>query len=422
MLKKNLLRGGVATLAAATMLFTAAGCSVPETSDGGGGGGDTVKLGVLAPITGAASADGVQMKQGAELAVEELNAAGGVAGKQIELMVEDTKDQSPDAVAAGATKLTSDEDVVAAFTAYASTTNFEIDTFAEAGIPYILGGNSTQTQEIIEKDPSAYPLTWSVAPNYDGYNTDLPARLDTWDEDGTFPLRNRTAYIISSDNPYSNGIAEGLTENLGSLGWDVVGPEIMPFGEIDDWNAQLGKIREADPSLVINTDYQIANAAKFITQFNQNPTDSLVFIQYAPSVPEFLDLAGADAEGLLFNLAISPLPGNPLSDSIMEKYQERFGEEAGLSAVAVYEQIRLWAELAEENGDPTDKEAIGKAFGELDVPIAFGHLKFDQNTHLALAGDDYIPTVTFQVQNGERPLITPESIAQSEFQVPAWIK
>lgn len=421
MMKNTVVRGGVAALATSALLFTAVGCSVPGTSDGGGG-GDTVKLGVLAPITGAASADGVQMKQGAELIVDELNKAGGVAGKQLELAVYDTKDQSPDAVAAGATSLTSDEDVVAAFTAYASTTNFEIDTFAEAGVPYILGGNSAQTQEIVEKDPDAYPLTWSVAPNYDGYNTDLPARLDAWDEDGTFPLRNRVAYIVSSDNPYSNGIAAGLTENLTDRGWEVVGPEVVPFGEIDDWNAQLGKIRQADPSLVINLDYQIANAAKFITQFNQNPTDSLVFIQYAPSVPEFLDLAGSDAEGLLFNLAISPLPGVELSDSIMEKYQDRFGEEAGLSAVAVYEQIRLWAELAEKNGDPSDKEAIGKAFGELDVPIAFGHLKFDHDTHLAMAGDEYIPTVTFQVQDGKRLLITPENIAQADFKVPAWIK
>ncbi|KAF5292403.1 hypothetical protein FQR65_LT20295 [Abscondita terminalis] len=267
-------------------------------------------------------------------------------------------------------KFTSDDSIAAVFTAYASTTNFEIDNFAEAGIPYILGGNSAQTQEIVAKNPSAYPLTWSLAPSYDGYNTDLPTRLEEWSAAGTFTPRNRLAYIVSRDNPYRTGIAAGLTENLKAKGWEVSGPDVVPFGEIDDWNAQLGKIRQADPSLIINLDYQVANAAKFMTQFRQNPTDSLVFIQYAPSVPEFLDLAGKDAEGLLYNLAITPLPGAKESDTIFTAYKKKYNEEAGLSAAAVYEGIRLWAQAAEQVGDPSAREKVGKAFGTGRCPQA----------------------------------------------------
>lgn len=417
-LKKFRLGGAIAVLTLFTATLVA--CSVPGTSDGGAD-GDTVKLGVLAPITGPVSADGIQMQRGAEMIVERLNESGGINGQEVELEVFDVQDQSADAVAAAVTRITSDDDIAAAFTGYASGTNFEIDQFAESGIPYILGGNSAQTQEIVSKSPEDYELTWSVAPSYEGYNTDLPARLDQWDEDGTFELRNRVAYVISNDNPFSNSIAEGLSENLKARGWEIVGPDVVPFGEIDDWNAQLARIHKADPSLILNIDHLVSNSAKFVKQFTQNPTDSLLFSQYAPSVPEFLDLTGDAADGVIYNIAIEPLPDVEYADTVKEEYKDRYGETAGLYTVALFEQIRLWAIAAEEAGDATDRQAVGEAFGQLSEESAFGLVQFDQDTHLALAGDDYIPTTSFQFQDGERKILAPEQLAQAEFQEPSWM-
>lgn len=418
MLRRTMaLIGAVATL-------SLAGCSLPtgDADTSGDGDSDVITIGLLAPLTGASASDGQLMENGAQLAIDQINAQGGVAGREVVLKTADVKGQSADAVSSAVGELTADPSVVAVVAGYASTTNFEIDLFSEAEMPYIIGGNSDQTAAITTKDPDRYPTVWSLAPSYAGYTTNLPERLSEWDADGSYPLRNKNVYIVSSDNPYSNGIASGLEETLVEDGWTVSGPDTVPFGEVNDWTTQLAKIRETDPSVIINTDYLTANAAKFITQFAQNPTDSLVFSQYAPSVPEFLDLAGSAADGVLYNLPMSALPTTEAGKQVLEDYRAEYGSEPGLYGVLIHEQVRLWAQAAEAVGDPTDKAAVGAAIGELDVVTAVGRVVFDQDTHLARSGDDYIPFTVYQVQGQERVTISPQQFADGSLMIPSWIE
>lgn len=412
----------VAVLAVSVLALTGCGRA---TSDGGDSGTSetstgSVTLGLLAPLTGPSAADGQLMEQGAQLAVDELNEKGGVAGREVQLRAVDVKDQSSDAVSSAVSSLIADDEVVAVLTGYASTTNFEIDLLAEAEMPYLLSGNSTQTADIITKDPDKYPGIWSVSPSYDGYNTDLPMRLKAFDADGTFPLRNRKAYVISSDNPYSNGIAEGLTANLKSDGWEVTG-DTVPFGEVGDWTTQISKIRKLDPSLIINLDYQTSNAAKFLTQFRQNPTDSLVFSQYAPSVPEFIELAGENADGVLYNLPIAPLAKQPRTQEITRKFEEAYDADPGIYGIALYEQVMLWAKAAEAVGDPTKRAEVGVALGETEEETSLGRIVFDPETHLAKVGDEFLPMTSYQIQDGKRVTISPPAYADGAFQAPPWI-
>jgi branched-chain amino acid transport system substrate-binding protein len=417
-------RTGVAAMAVLAM--TVSGCSSLTGGSGSGaagsGGGD-ITLGLLAPLTGAAAADGKAMQTGAQLAIDELNAAGGVKGHKVKLKTIDVKDQTSAAVSAAVTTLAADSSVVAAMTGYASTTNFEIDSFAQAGIPYLIAGNSAQTQALIEKNPSKYPGIWSIAPSYDGYNTDLPNLVEKWNTDGTFKLRNRKAYIISSDNAYSNAIAAGLKTNLTAKNWQVTGPDTVPFGAVDDWTTQISKIRALDPSLVINLDYQVANAAKFLTQFRQNPTQSLVFEQYAPSVPEFVTLAGSNADGVLYNLPIAPIQKAKATQDLIKKYTAKYGSAPANYAFDDYEEVRMWAEAADKVGDPTQKDKVGAAIGTLDdKDTTLGRIHFDQKTHLAVSGDDGVPFTNYQIQNGKRVTITPDAYADGKFQTPSWIR
>jgi branched-chain amino acid transport system substrate-binding protein len=96
---------------------------------------DTIKIGVLAPLSGNAAADGQEMVRGAQLAVDELNAAGGVLGHKFEVVIGDTKDQESNAVLAAVERLSGDKDVQIMVTAYASGSNFEIQTMAENNMP-----------------------------------------------------------------------------------------------------------------------------------------------------------------------------------------------------------------------------------------------------------------------------------------------
>ncbi|MEX0407834.1 ABC transporter substrate-binding protein [Aquibium sp. LZ166] len=381
------------------------------------------KIGILAPLTGGAAADGTEMVNGAKLAAEEINAAGGVAGYKLEIVVGDTQDQAADAVTSAFERLAGDRDVNAMMTGYASGSNFEIELMAEQEMPYLISANSAQTRDIIAPSPDDFPTVWSFTPSYDAYETAMVPVIEQLEKAG-IELPNKKAALISSDNPYSKTIMEGLKKNFEAAGWTVTSADLLPFGEINDWRAFLARVRQDAPAVIINTDYLPGNAAKFVTQFLETPTNSLVFIQYAPSVPEFLELTKEHSTGIMYNLlgGVLDTPKNPRAAEVAKKFEDKYGVKTGSYGASLYEQVYVYAEALAKVGDPTKRLEIGAAIGATEKQIASGKLKFDPATHLAMQGDDAIPIQFFQIWNGERVLFYPDAYATGTFQSPPWIK
>lgn len=382
------------------------------------------KIGVLAPLTGGAAADGQEMVNGAMLAVEEINAAGGVAGYKLEIVTGDTIDQAADAVTTAFERLAGDRELHAMMTGYASGSNFEIELMAEQEMVYLISANSAQTRDIIAPDPEAFPTVWSITPSYDAYETEMVPVLDSLTASGALALPNKKVALISSDNPYSKTIMDGLAESFGAAGWEVTSTDLLPFGQINDWRAFLTKVRTDAPAVIINTDYLPGNAATFMTQFLEQPSDSLVFIQYAPSVPEFLELTKEKSTGIVYNLLGGTLETekNPRATEVIGKYEAEYGAKPGFYGPALYEQVYLYAEALEKVGDPAKRLEIGAAIGETDKTIVSGRLTFDPETHLALQGNDYIPIQFFQLWDGDRVLFYPEAYAAGTFRMPPWMQ
>jgi len=395
---------------------------VQVTEEAEPAGEQVAKIGVLAPITGAFGADAQDMVDSAQIAVDELNEQGGVAGYRLELVVGDTVDQRSDAVTSAFNRLKSDPDVNVMIAPYASTSNFEIDLMAEENMPYILSANAAQTREIISKDPSKYPTVWSRVPSYDAYETELPRLLERYDEEGRLTLRDRTAFIVSSDDPYGTTIANGMQAEFESLGWTVTGFETVPFASVTDWRGILAKIRSAPPDIVVVTDSAPPNNATFMNQFMEDPPNSLLFLQYGPSVQEFLELTGDNSTGLLYNNLGAPVDTLPEVQAFREQFSERYGHIGGYYAVAGHEEVMIYARCLEEVGDPTERLAIGECIGQTDMDTMTGHLQFDQTTHLALQGPEFYPIIFYQIWDGERFIIEPEQYANGEFRVPPWME
>lgn len=385
---------------------------------------DVVKIGLLAPLTGPAAADGQEFQRGAQMAIDEANAAGGVGGHTFELVVGDVKDQSAANVTSAVERLLGDPDVHFMLTGYASLTNFEIDNMAEAEMPYMLAATSQQTKDIIAPAPDKYGCCWSLTPSFDAYNTDVTYFVEKLAKEGKVTLASKKVAIISSDNAYSKTISEGMKKTFKDNGWTITVDEIVPFGEVTDWRAILTKVRADVPDVVINTDYLPGNSASFLNQFLEQPTKSLVFLQYAPSVPEFVELTGAKSNGVVYNLLGGPLtsPKNPRADEVAAKFKTKYGVESGTYGVGLYEIVNVYFDALKKAGDPTDHAAVMKAIGETDKQIAAGRLKFDPATHLAMQGDDYIPITFFQIWDGQRTLISPEQYATGEYKPQPWTK
>jgi branched-chain amino acid transport system substrate-binding protein len=380
------------------------------------------KIGVLVPLTGAFAADAEDVVQSAQMAVDDLNQAGGVAGYTLELVVADTVDQRSDAVTTAFNQLVNTEDLNFIMTAYASTSNFEIELMREENMPYLLSANAAQTRDIISQDPEAYPTVWSRVPSYDAYETALPELLERYDAEGKIRLRDREAFIVSSDDPYGSTIANGLQATFEELGWTVTGFETVPFASVTDWRGILAKIRQDPPDIVIVTDSAPPNNAAFMNQFMENPPDSLLFLQYGPSVQEFLDLTQENSTGVIYNNLGAAIDTLPEVKEFRDRYEELYGHRGGYFAVVAYDEVLIYANCLEEVGDPTKRLEIGQCIGNTDMMTRSGHLVFDQETHLALQGDEYYPMQFYQIWDGVRIEIEPEQYADGEFQVPPWME
>lgn len=385
---------------------------------------DVIKIGLLAPLTGPAAADGEEFVRGVEWAIEEANANGGVAGHTFEIEIADVKDQSAANVSSAAERLIGTNGVEVILTGYASLSMFEVDLMAEAGMPYIAAGPSSSFAGITTQAIDDYWCCYSYTASFKGYETDVRPAVEALAESGAFTIRDKTVAIISSDNAYSRTISEGMKVSFEEGGWNIVVDELVPFGEVGDWRAILARVRETNPDLVINTDYLPGNSALFLNQFLEEPTDSLMFLQYAPSVPEFVTLTGENSAGVLYNLINAPLDseGWPRGQELMDTYETKFGLESGVYGVGLYEMANFYFEALAEVGDPTDREAIASAIGQIKRPTVAGNLEFDPETHVALQSNDHIPVSFWQLQEGgARVLIEPGKYANGEFLTPPWM-
>ncbi|MBO9136469.1 ABC transporter substrate-binding protein [Rhizobium sp. B230/85] len=410
-------RRAISALAMATALGTIAFAASAKA--------DTIKIGILVQLTGASSLDGQEVVKGSQLEVDEINAAGGIDGHKFELVIADTRDGAASDVTAAVERLIGDPDVHFVAAGYASLTSFEIDNMAEAEMPYVVAGPSGQTRGIIEPDPSKYWCCWSMMPAFEAYNTDVTRLVDKLAKAGSVKLGDpKKVALVSSDNAYSSTIYKGMKEEIGKSGWTQTVDEVVPFGEVNDWRTILSKVRQTPPDLVVNLDYLPANSASFLNQFMENPTKSLVFLQYAPSVPEFTKLTGKNSEGVIYGLLGGTIANekNLRGLEVTSKFKQKYGTDIGTYGVVLYETINLYFDALRKVKDPANHKAIAEAIGASDKDVAEGHLKFDPKTHLAMQGDDNFPIQFYQIQDGSRVLISPEKYATGSFKSPTWTK
>jgi branched-chain amino acid transport system substrate-binding protein len=386
----------------------------------------TAKIGILAALSGPLAADTGDMVNAAKLAAEDLAAAGGVCGPggryKFEFVEADTEGQRNDAVVTGFRRLNAEDGLNFIMTPYASTSNFEEKLMAQTKMVYLISAGSASTRDLISPAPDDFPTVWSRVPSYDGYNTDLPPLLEKYIAAGLLTVPSKTVYIIGSDDPYGTSIAEGLADNFTKLGWKVVGKEKVPFQSVTDWHTQIAKIHEANPGVIVNTEWTPGGDATFFNQFIEQPTKSLLFLQYAPSIPEFSKLVHNKATGVIYNMLGGAIDSRPDTKEIVAKYEKKYGP-GGYFSVAGYSDVMLYALCINKGNDPTDRLAIGKCIGSIDVDTPAGRMKFDPQTHLATHGDDFMPTVFYQVgEEGKNLVISPEHFADGPFKMPYWMK
>lgn len=413
------MRSTISLLTATAMAFGVALTPLPASAQD-----KTVTLGVLGAFAGPFAADAVEGYNGALLAANEINAAGGIDGYTFKVEQFDTREMTPDAVLAAVERLKATPDLGAIVTPFGSLSGFEMDYVAEIGVPYMVAANSNQYRSIIQPDPDKFKNVWSLAPSYDAYQTELPVVIDEMIADGSFSPGDKTYAIIGSDNPYSMPIYEGLKKAMDAKGWQMTFDDVVPAVEINDWRVILNKIRANPPAVIINTEASSSNAASFMNQFMEEPTKSLLFIQYAPSVPEFVELTRNNSTGVLYNMLGGPISASvwPRAQEIGDKYKAAYGYDSSIYGYICYEMVYLYADMLKKVGAPADYEKMSAELAATDKEMVHGRVKFDPATHLSLQGDGYLPIQFYQIWEGERVTIYPKEYATGKSQTPPWMQ
>lgn len=421
------------TLVPFALVFLLAACAPtpggddeqPGGTDGGGEQGEIV-IGSAMPLTGPYASDGEEMLQALELAIDDYNEAGGILGRQLRLVTCDVAALEVDTIQACGERLLG-ENPDAIITGY-DDSGINTLAFGVGDMPYLHAVTMTAAVDPVREDPEQYGNVFQYDPSDYDYGVNAAELLPQIAEQIGFEPSNQTVAVISTDYAYNVVGAGAFKEFITKAGYEVVVDEVTPFG-VEEWGPILSRIGEEEPAFVTFWNLDPSDAARFMNQWDQQFGDtginSLVYMQYTPSIPEFLDLTAGSAEGLLWStvIGVSERVGLDKTD-YTATWKERFGNEpASIHAYVVRDAFDIWANAVEAVGCVECFDEVNQAIRDTVYEGYAGTYDFTplEEGQYAQAGDEFLPTLWSQVQGGASVPVLPESAAEGELQMPPWV-
>ena len=380
-----------------------------------------IKIASDIPLTGPYAADGAVMKQCLDMAVDEYNAKGGILGRKLEIVYGDIATMEPEKVKAVGERLLSEKpDVV--ITGY---DDVGLLTFGETNVPYFHSNGMSYIHDMLAKDPAKYSNVFDYGVTeleyalsaYDDFILTAPKSL------GWTPPNKKIA-IIAHDFPYCTPAAKRLTEIAEKGGYKVVLNETVQFGQ-PEYGPILSKIEMQEPAFILifhAMPDDTANIMKqFVDYFGDDGLNALVWAQYAPSMPDFIGLAGKAANGLAFSAGL--MGQTPEGKDYNARFKKRYGMDVP-GPYAQYPRIAfdIWAASVERAGCADCFEKVNDEIRKSSHKSMEGWvIEFGKNNG-AKYGKEFFIFDLIQYQNGKQVVITPAARATGKLSKPSWIK
>lgn len=333
-------------------------CS-PVADDGTG----PIKIGYIGPLTGDAYTYGVDTLNGAEIKVAEINAAGGINGRMIELVVEDARCTGTDAASA-AQKLINVDKVVVINGGQCSGETLAVAPIAEsAKIPMMSGGSTspdvTNAGDFVFRNIPSDALAAAATASYLQEN-DLGIIA-----------------IITENTDFAVGFRNALIEAMGE---DAVVLNEVVEPNVKDYRTLVTRLQGEEFDAFIANGQTVATVAAMVTQFRELGLDQPIFSNNAVVSPSFSEIAGEAAEGVKVVMPPSEGANAAKFDAFVETFTELHGPAASSITYAAnsYDVIGVFADAIAEVG--TDGTAIRDYLYNLDgYDGTIGRFSFDGN-------------------------------------------
>lgn len=339
-------RTGIAVLVLAVVLCLGAGSALAA---------DTIKIGYLAALTGDWAAYGQTESKSAQLAVDEINAKGGLLGKQVELVIYDFRTRAEDAVNA-VRRMIEEDKVVAIVGANGSGINIATGPVVNRYKVPQLGTVTTNPFVTVDKKGKVRPYSFRVCFT-DPYQGKLIAYFAAKD---LGKLNGAILYDVGND--YSQGLREFFMKSYGEYGGTVVADLGFRGGQDVDFRAQLTEIREkkADVLVLPNMGKEMALIMK---QARELGMDDIVFVG-GDGYAEFMwEIAGDAMENSYWINHVAP--EDPAMAPFFASYKGKYNDECKefVNGILGYDGMYLMMDAIRRAGK-ADPQLIAKALGE----------------------------------------------------------
>lgn len=322
---------------------------------------DAVKIGMHAPQTGFAAADGNSAILGAQLAVEQANASGGVNGRQIELIVYDDQATPKEAVPA-ATKLASSDRVDAAISgSYSGATRAAADVFQSYQIPYIsayaVHPGITRTGDYVFRSSFVGEVQGRAGAKLTGERLGL-----------------KKVSVLTLKNDFGKSLVAGFREAAPLFGVDIISEyeysiKDRQFGPV------IAKIKDDNPEAVYATGY-FFTAGPFVSQLRAAGVEATVIGQEGYDSQKFIEIAGKAANGVIITTSLDRDSDNAETVDFIRRFEAKAGYKADMVAASGHTAVKALVEAMRKAGT-AERDAVRRMLHEVNIEASTGTIAFN---------------------------------------------
>ncbi len=321
-------------LSAVLALSVAAGCKKKEgapSAEAPKAAGDTIKIGFLGALTGDVAMFGKPTLEGMKMAAEDLNAAGGVLGKKIEIVEADNRGDKQEG-ASVTQKLISRDNVIAIVGDPTTGITKVAAPIAQKAQVLLISAGATGPG-VVENGDFIFRNTLldSVA---------IPACIDYFANDLKY---KKVAIITSDNNDYSVGFSQTFRDAAKGKGIEIVADEKIKDGD-KDFSGQVTNIKAKKPDVIFFSGYY-TEGALIMKEARKQGVKANMFGGDGLFSPEFIKLGGSAVEGSMSALGFAPEQASPETAKFIEAFSKKFaGQVPGLFDAQGYDGVMMIAD------------------------------------------------------------------------------
>lgn len=320
-----------------------------------------IRIGFHAPLTGFAAADGKSAVQGAELAVEQINAAGGVNGRKLELVVQDDQAR-PDQAVPLANKYIGDGLKVVVSGSYSGPTRAAAGVFHTARVPYIsayaIHPDITRAGDFVFRTSFMGEIQGRAAAKFIGDN-----------------LKRRKVTLLTLNNDFGQALSAGFKEVAGRFGLNIASEYTYAMGD-RQFGSIVASVKKDDPEVLYVSGY-FFNGGPLVAQLRAGGVTAPIVGTEGFDTHNFISIAKDAAEGVMITTSLDRDSTAVPMRRFITDFEARFNVPADMVAASTHTAIHVAAEGLRRGG-PDDGAKIRAAIaGIKDFEVATGRISFN---------------------------------------------